>query len=165
MFSRLILISLISTSIFAGSKNVGDFATYSMSVMGMTANQRVEIVNVNRSSAEYSLKTTTTISGQTDTNIENVPTDDIMTIENANMILANCEFMGGINETIQVMGQAKRTCKLEANSDSVFPLITKSGFHVNKNSRGFVWIGAFPVHGIAKLEMEEVTMTIQSMNW
>lgn len=165
MFSKFILISLISSSVFAGAKTVGDYAVYSMNVMGMSARQKVELTNLNRNTSQYELKTTTTISGQSDTTVENVPSDDVMTIENANMILANCEFMGGLNETISVMGQMKKTCKLEANSDSVFPLISKSGVQVNKNSSGFVWIGAFPVHGIAKLEMEEVTMQIQSMNW
>lgn len=166
MKKSLLLLSIFcSFSTLANSKNVGDRATYTVNFQGIEAKTESVVTGLNRSTSEFNLRTTTTTQGQSEVTNEKIPTEDLMTIEAANSILDNCQFMGGRTERIQLAGKIRTTCKVEASSDSVLPLVTKSGFQLTKEAKGHVWIGRFPIHGIGKLETEEVTMTLQSMSW
>jgi hypothetical protein len=166
MKSIILLLSLLAVSnAFSNDKNIGDRAAYNVNFQGIQATTENIVTALNRSSEEYDVKTTTKVRGQVEVTVEKVPTEDLMTKEMANTILANCTFMGGVIETLQLAGAARRTCKIEANADSVLPLVTKSGFQLTNNTNGFIWIGAFPINGIGKLVTEEIEMTLTSMNW
>jgi hypothetical protein len=166
MKTTFLLLSLVfSLNSFSQTENVGNKAVYDVNFQGIEAVTETVVTGVDRSSSEYNLKTTTTIQGQSEVTTEKVPSEDLMTREGARGILENCQFMGGRTERIHLAGALRTTCKLEATSDSVLPLVTKSGFQLTKETSGFVWIGAFPIHGIGKLETEELTMTLKQMNW
>lgn len=166
MKSIVLLVSLIVISnVFSSEKNVGDRATFSIHFQGIQATQENIVTNLNRSSDEYDIKTTTKYRGNVEVTIETVPSEDLMTKEMANTLIANCSYMGGVVESILLAGAPRTTCKLDANADSVLPLITKSGLKLSNNSNGFIWIGAFPINGIGKLVTEEIDMTLTSMNW
>ena len=166
MKSIILLLSFMSISnVFSVEKNVGDRSTYVMNFQGMEVITENIVTDLNRSSDEYDVKTITKVGGQIQVTIEKVPTEDLMTKEIAVSIIDNCSFMGGVLETIHLVGAARETCKLEVNSDTVLPLLAKSGLKLTDNSNGFIWIGAFPINGIGRMITQDLDMTLTSMNW
>ncbi|WP_127714424.1 hypothetical protein [Halobacteriovorax sp. HLS] len=160
-----ISIFLLSANTFSSTKNIGDSVQYEMSFQGIKATSETTITSLNRSSEEFEVKTTTVVQGQVETTTERVPQEDIMTKETAAYMLENCKFMGGLIEQIFLINKNHTTCKLQVESDSVRPMLERSGIKLSNKTNGFVWIGAFPINGIGKLDTADVSMNLTGMSW
>lgn len=91
-----------------------------------------------------------------------LPEDEVLTPENAGLIVAMCESIGGVHESLNLPVGTTLTCKIDSQSLINLP----APFSLNFESLGStVWVGPFPVLGIAQFLLDGNLMVIQKYRW
>lgn len=109
-------------------------------------------------------QTQITFLGGTPVNSEDVYVDEqeVLTPEVAGLIVAMCDSLGGTQETLQLPVGTTLTCKIDSQSLHQIP---GSLYRVLELLGNRVWIGPFPVLGIAQFEIGNDLIVIQKYHW
>lgn len=109
-------------------------------------------------------QTQITFLGGTPVNSEDVYVDEqeVLTPEVAGLIVAMCDSLGGTQETLQLPVGTTLTCKIDSQSLHHIP---GSLYRVLELLGNRVWIGPFPVLGIAQFEIDNDLIVIQKYHW
>ena len=153
--------SLMSLGSLASSGRVGDRITLSGDSNG------VQVV-INASYVSYApdrmqQRSQTLVNGNT-VGVEDtfLMDDEILTPEGTGLIVALCDQIGGTHEYLALTVGQTLTCKMAADALTHSPI----PYHNELAKMGdFVWFGPFPVMGVAKLEAQGTTLTIQDYSW
>lgn len=91
-----------------------------------------------------------------------LPEDEVLTPENAGLIVAMCEAIGGVHETLNLPVGTTLTCRIDSQSLTDLPAPFSLNF---ENLGSTVWVGPFPVLGIAQFLLDGNLMVIQKYHW
>jgi hypothetical protein len=91
-----------------------------------------------------------------------VASEDLLTPESAGLIVAICPNIGGVHEYLDLPVGRTLTCKLESNNLQELPLIYSENL---QNLGDVLWVGPFPVLGVAKVQIPGTVLTIQNYRW
>lgn len=93
---------------------------------------------------------------------ESIDQESIITMENAGLMVAFCSSIGGVQEYLSLPVGRTLTCRVEANSvDSTIYNRYKDVF-VGAST---VWLGPFPVTGIAQMKVDGATFEVVNYHW
>jgi len=157
-----LMIFLMAASAFAGER-LGEYAKFDMTYQGNVGEQTVSVADYQRSSDQYKVVTRFTIMGQTNEEAEMVPSDEVMTHDGAAQTITFCPMLNGSVETLSINGKSYQTCKVAVNDDSLesMNLPLPKGL----KGSGFLWLGDFPVNGVAKFKSADVSLVIKEFHW
>jgi len=110
------IISIATSFAFAGEPKVGDYALYDFTANGIQGTTKSELTAFNRATNQFTKVTTTSFSGQTQTQAEEMNADDLSSTESLELVLALCESsnIGGVLEQISTAAGTFETCRLPA---------------------------------------------------
>lgn len=91
-----------------------------------------------------------------------LPTDEVLTPENAGLIVAMCESIGGTHETLSLPVGTTLTCRIDSQALIDLPAPFSKNF---ENLGSTVWVGPFPVLGVAQFLLEGNLFVIQKYHW
>lgn len=157
-----LLILLFATSAFAADR-VGEYSKFKMSIQGSVGEQTARVADYQRSDDQYKVVTSYNIMGQTSEDVEMVPSDEVMTHDGAAQTLAFCPLLNGEVESLVINGTSYQTCKVAVNDDSLESMnlpLTKG-----LTGSGFLWLGDFPVNGVAKFKSADVSLELTEFHW
>lgn len=151
----LLITSLISTFAFA---SVGDSVVHSIDYSGQKGTINQKVLSFNVSSKTYAIENTTVFANQTDTRVESMTAEDIMTKDKVKLILAYCSQAGGVLDNS--LGQ--QTCRFSA--DEIVDYSVRS--LAESMNATVVWLGEVPVNGIVKATLKNgLVLNVKSFNW
>jgi len=158
-----ILISF-SLSTYASSQRVGDWIILEGSIQGMNSSLKGSYVSFNGSSMLQN--TETTLNGSV-INSESayIASDEVITPEVAGLMVAMCADFGGVHEYLNLPVGKTLTCKLQGSNAHLIEEKFSLPLGSLEALGEVLWIGPFPVLGLAKLESGGVTFTIANYHW
>lgn len=117
----LIFSLLLSTSIFAGTPAIGDYAVYSLTTSdlpGETITMKSEIIDFDSASNQYLKRTTTTVFGNAEEEDTMVAADEL---SNFGQVLAYCEsdMIKGRLEAVTVTAGTFNSCNISSEGTSL----------------------------------------------
>lgn len=151
----LLLTAILSTYTFA---NVGDSVVHNLIYSGQNGSITQKVLGFDSNTATYSIENHTVFAGQTDTRVEPMKAEDIMTQDKVKLILTYCAQAGGVVDNS--LGQ--KTCRFTA--DGAIDYSVKS--LAESMNASVVWLGNVPVNGIVKATLKNgVVLDVTSFNW
>ena len=161
MFKGLMFF-MVAASALAGER-LGEYSKFKMKYNGYTGEQTVNITEYKRSSDQYKVVTKFSIMGQSNEEVEMIPSDEIMTHDGASQTIAFCSLLSGTIESLNINGKSYQTCKVAVNDDS----LESMNFALPKGLKGsgFLWLGDFPVNGVAKFKSTEMSLELKEFHW
>jgi hypothetical protein len=157
----VLLLSLLTLNVFANANRVGDSIRLEGVYEGYAA-----IFDMSYTYFDGTFMGQTTnvyIDGQlASQSTEELDSDSIVTLESAGLLVALCPQIGGVQEYLDLPVGRTLTCRITANkvSDSVFHMY-KSLFA----QAGTIWLGPFPVNGVAQMDLDGFVMRVTSYHW
>lgn len=91
-----------------------------------------------------------------------IASEDLITPETAGMMVALCPNLGGTHEYLDLPVGRTLTCRLESSSLDELPLLYSENF---KNLGDVLWVGPFPVLGVAQIQIPGAMLKVQSYRW
>ncbi len=91
-----------------------------------------------------------------------IASEDLLTPESAGLIVAMCPNIGGVYEYLDLPVGRTLTCKLESSNLDQLPLLYSDNL---QNLGDVLWVGPFPVLGVAKIQIPGSVLTIESYRW
>lgn len=91
-----------------------------------------------------------------------VAAEDLLTPENAGMMVALCQNIGGTHEYLDLPVGRTLTCRLESSQLEELPLLYSLAL---KNMGDVLWVGPFPVLGVAQLETAGALLKVSDYRW
>lgn len=99
-----------------------------------------------------------TVSDETDL----IGGEEIITPENAGLVVAMCDSVGGVHEYLNLPVGTTLTCRFNTQSLNRLPSIYSQNLEMMGDT---VWVAAFPVLGVAQIQMEGGVLTVQNYHW
>ncbi len=157
-----LMILLFASSAFAADR-VGEYSKFSMSYQGSVGEQTARVADYQRSDDLYKVVTSYAIMGQTNEEVEMVPSDEVMTHEGAAQTLTFCPLLNGTVESLVINGTSYQTCKVAVNDET----LENINLPLPKNlmGSGHLWLGDFPVNGVAKFKSADVSLELTEFHW
>lgn len=151
----------LSSSLFASANRLGDSIGLSGTFGGGTL--QISASYVSHSGSSMLQRTETLLNGQNIGTEDNWITDeDVLTPENAGLIVAMCASIGGVQEYLNLPVGRTLTCRLNTQSLSELPYV----YTKNLEALGeMVWLAPFPVLGVAQIQLDGVYLQVQSYVW
>lgn len=158
LFFNLILASF---ALHAASNRVGDHIIYHGNFSGQT--MRMEMSYISFQDPQMIRQSRTFIKGNLASDeSELIAADEIITMEKAGLMVALCSQNGGIQEYVNLSVGKTLTCKVNSSnvSTEVFDRY-RSAFKMADT----IWLGPFPVTGIAQMEIGGNTFSVINYHW
>lgn len=159
---RGLMIFLMAATAFAGER-LGEFAKFNMEYQGYSGEQIATVAEYQRSSDQYKVVTRFIIMGQTNEEAEMVPSDEVMTHDGAAQTIAFCPLLNGTVESLIINGKSYETCKVAVNDDSLGSM--NIPLPKGLKGSGFLWLGDFPVNGVAKFKSADMSLELKEFHW
>ncbi|MCO4794187.1 MAG: hypothetical protein KC493_10760 [Bacteriovoracaceae bacterium] len=160
MLKGLALIFFIGSA-FAADRT-GEYIKYEMSYQGNAGVQISRVADYSRGDDLYKVVTEFTMMGQTNEEVEMVPSEEVMTHEGAAQTMTFCPLLSGTVEDLVINGKSYATCKVPVNDENLdinIPLPKEL------LGNGHVWLGDFPVNGVAQFKSADMSLTIKEFHW
>lgn len=147
--------------IFASAARVGD----SITIEGPFQGNQLKIVATYKSfsSGVMNQEQITTLGGSVISNeATQVAQEDILTPETAGLVVAMCESIGGQHVYLNLPVGNTLTCRINTQSLNGLPEIYAKNLELIGD---VVWIGPFPVLGLAQIQLNGEIMVVTNYRW
>jgi hypothetical protein len=141
----------------------GDFSQLDGTIQGMSVRMRAHY-EAFRNGRMSSVSEVYANGQRVGREVSEVPENEIMTPELAQMIVAGCSQLGGTYEQLNLPVGNYMTCRIATESIEAMNL-SIPGFSREQLNGGFVWLGAFPVNAIAKIQTPDGSLVITDFAW
>lgn len=167
--------SLCVSNVMASTSRVGDYVVITGNFQGGVLEIKGAYTNFTRNMMAQ--KTTTKLSGNVLSEEETfLQADDVLTPEEAALMVAMCPQIGGTHEYLDLAVGRTLTCRVQGAENLVFgkiPYIIEeqllSSLRTIQNqleyTSGNVWLGPFPIMGMARLELDGAYLEVTDYRW
>ncbi len=160
-FIYLMLVLFIANSGFASTDRVGDSITIEGPFQGNRLN--LEASYKSFSNGVMNQEDITSLGGSVISRESTaIASEDILTPETAGMMVAMCASIGGTHEYLNLPVGTTLTCRLNTQSLSNLPYVYSKNLELLGD---VVWLGPFPVLGIAQIQLSGELLVIQNYRW
>ncbi len=162
LFSFFLSSSFLCPSLWASTGRVGDSISYA-SAPQSGLDMRIEMEYTSYAGLEMIRATRTWIMGNLVADItESIAPEDIMTMENAGLMVAMCPQIGGVYEYLDLPVGRTLTCKINASAVSA---AIYDKYQDIFSEAGTIWLGPFPVSGIAQMDIGGTIVAVVNYHW
>jgi hypothetical protein len=114
-------LSLLASFSVMSMPTVGDKATYQISMSGVQFESTIELTAFNEATQMFTQTTTTSLMGQTTSDVEEVSIEDLNSDAELDAALSSCQSaeVGGVLESVTVAAGTFDTCKITNESGTV----------------------------------------------
>jgi hypothetical protein len=161
---KILFLCLFSTRIFAADligSHLGEWSKFSVDSIHGKGEMVSKITEFSTDIYKYIATHSAQIAGQNHISTEEIDGFDHLTAQTVNRF---CLEFGGEAEILLIMGREHRTCKFDYHHRAILPFLIHKGLYLGKN-KGHVWIGDFPVLGMARVESELFNLHLIDYYW
>ncbi len=154
-------LSVSCFSLWANAERVGDRISYQGNLYGQNVTMEMSYSDYNDPHLILNSKTYLdgVLSSDTSSPVE---PEAVITMETAGLMVALCSQYGGVHEYLTLSVGKTLTCKISSESVSL-PIyeMYKDAF----NEAGILWLGPFPVSGIAQMDIGGNIIRVVNYHW
>lgn len=166
---NIVLALLIVTSTAFASDRVGDKVTYDLKVAN------IALINWEAVANKYEDETKSYVIANA-IKIPLLGTENfdfklykhlLWTKKRAQIFLASCTAIGGENTSVTMNGRSESACKIAISKfdDGILSVLQDLDLYNPSTDYGSVYVGNFPLFGLAKIETNSVELVLSNYNW
>jgi hypothetical protein len=133
------------------------------SYSGMVVSIKETVIKYESGSDKYLKRTETRIGDELFLEDGWVFGSDVITPDEGNIILSACSHLGGSIVSLSVVRGSFLTCKMAYLDELALFAPGLAGYNLKSDSS--VWMGSFPIDGVAKIISDDVSLEVVDFFW